>query len=214
MEETDEHRIRKLEIKLARLIAGGIVAVVAILAFIGVTKWYQIPTQVRTAVSDAISKSVEEELPRFGERLERFLTETEEAAERAKEHASEIDGLAQALRSRNVQIQTGIVEIDKDGDPDVFKLDYSCGPYSQAPIRYRGTRGKRVDFPTLFASTPEVFMALSYIDAKSREFAGTSRLGIKTQITHVDTRGFNYDFVVWCQTGLRRGEASWIAVAR
>ena len=113
-----------------------------------------------------------------------------------------------ATQSGNeLKILTGSVDINGDTYPDVH--DPHCRPNPQVPLRLRGARGERVDFSTPFASAPEVFMALSYIDTMT---AGDP-LRISTRVTAVDAHGFNYDLVVWCKTTLWRGRASWIAVA-
>lgn len=107
-----------------------------------------------------------------------------------------------------LKVQTGVVDINEETHPDLPKPN--CRSKSQAPIRYRGARGKRVNFPTPFASAPKVFMALSYIDTAT----GVEHLRIMTRVTQVDALGFSYDLAVWCNTKLIRGRASWIAVAQ
>ena len=205
MAET-EYRVRKLEITLARFIGGGVVAVVAILAFIGDTSLYQIPTQVRTAVSGAVTKYVEEKLPGFDETLRSFLIETGEAVERAKKDAGEIDDLAESLRNWGVQVQTGIVEIHKDKMAHIWDVQQNHCPRGREG--QRGELSGRVNFPEPFSSPPQVLLALSGLD-----FASDRNIRIRAIASKVDEAGFDYLLYTWCNTRVWWIRASWIAVA-
>lgn len=205
MAETED-RVRRLEITLARFIGGGVVAVVAILAFIGVTSLYQIPTQVRTAVSGAVTNYVKKEVPGFGERLQGFLTEAGEAVAQAKKNAGETDALAENLRSRGVQVQTGIVEIHKDKMGDLWDVEQNHCPRGREG--QRGELSGRVKFPEPFLSPPQVLLALSALD-----LASDRNVRIRAVTSKVDEEGFDYLLYTWCNTRVWWIRASWIAVA-
>ena len=72
----------------------------------------------------------------------------------------------------------------------------------------RGVTGGRVDFEKPFSSTPEVMVALRFLDV------GDTTTRIRVNVTAVDPEGFNYDFVTWSGTDINTAIANWIAVAR
>ena len=194
-----EDRVHRLERTLARLAGGAVVAAIAILAFFGVTHFHQIPKEVNKVIGSVVEAHVA--------KLDADLATLKKRTEEAKKNALEVEGWLNRLRAQGVRVQTGTVDINGNDYPDIHEAN--CRPNPQEPIRYRGRRGKREKFPTPFASIPEVIMALSYIDTMTDD-----RLHIMTQVTHVDTKGFNYHLAIWCDTKLWRGGASWMAVAQ
>lgn len=206
MAETED-RVRKLEIRLACLITGGIVTVVAIGAFLGATNLYHIPKQVRQAVSDSIPEYVKRDMPDFREKLQGFLAEAAEAAGRAKGHAAEIEDLANTLRGRGVRVQTGSVSMHRNEIPSLQNIDRCPKPPEE---HRRGHLAGRVNFPEPFVSPPEVLMAFAAI-ATAQVDRG-NRLVVET--TYVDKEGFDYVMYTWCNSIVTWVRASWIAVAK
>lgn len=120
-----EGRVGRLERTLARLSGGAIVAGVMLLAFFGVTSFYQIPTEVGKVVPRAITDYVESQLPGFGGKLRGFLTEAEEASALAKQHADELED---AFRSWGCREHLGDCGVGTYGHTLRWldRVDFSC----------------------------------------------------------------------------------------
>lgn len=72
----------------------------------------------------------------------------------------------------------------------------------------RGERGGRIIFPAPFEEPPHVGIALSSFDLTG----STNRLTVT--VTGVDTQGFNYQYVTWCDTKIWSSQATWIAIPK
>ena len=200
-----EDRIWRLERTLGRLIGGGIVAVVAILALLGATSFHQIPTQIATAVSAYIDR----EEPNFGETIRSFLSDTETAAKQAKESAGEIEAMENALRSRGVQVQTGMLSMSQESHPHLWNVDRGHCPRWAEGGR-RGILDEHVEFPESFLAPPEVVMALNIIDTGH----DGRPVRLFMDVKNVNEEGFDYNLFTSCNSKVNWVRASWIAVAK
>ena len=111
------------------------------------------------------------------------------------------------LRGRDVQVQTGTVEIHKDKMGGLWDVRDSHCPRGREG--QRGELSGRADFPEPFLSPPQVLLALSALD-----FASGRNLRIHAIVSKVDEAGFDYLLYTWCNTKVWWVRASWIAVAK
>ena len=199
-----EDRVWRLERTLGRIIGGGIVLAVVILAFLGVTSFYQIPTQI----TKAISAYIEREEPRFGEKVKGILADTERAAEQAKESAAEIEAIENDLGSRGVLVQTGMVSMDQKSHPHIWNVDRGhCPPWAEGGRR--GMLDEYVKFPKPFLAPPKVLMALNIIDTGH----DGRPVRLFMDVKNVSEEGFHYNLFTSCNSKVNWVRASWIAVA-
>ena len=65
---------------------------------------------------------------------------------------------------------------------------------------------RRIDFEEPFHESPEVIVALKYLDV-----GNNANLRIDAKVVDKDSSGFEYDLVTWCDTVIHGVEMSWIA---
>lgn len=107
-------------------------------------------------------------------------------------------------RARIPRVQSGTISIDaSDGIGDNSR---GC---PQDDSAWRGHVDHRVEFPQPFESVPEVMAAISSVDHYVDR-----NLRLYLDVNSIDTEGFNYRFVTWCDTRLASAEMRWMAVAK
>ena len=130
----------------------------------------------------------------------------QEARKEMDEKMADLQKEVEALKKEagEVRVQTGRVRINRTDIPEL--LQPNCSSHIE-----RGEKHDRVDFQESFASPPKVIMALSAIDVSHN---ANSRFHVIAIPESVDTKGFDYKFVTWCDTAIHWAEAHWIAVAQ
>ena len=112
-----EDRVNKLETTFHRLLGGAVVAVVLLLAYLGIISGYQIPTKVNDVVTAAIKNLVPSA---FLTNLTKFESEARNAAVSAQAHNikakkanDELQALLIKARSQSTQlrIESGIIDL-------------------------------------------------------------------------------------------------------
>ena len=109
---------------------------------------------------------------------------------------------------RYVAIESGVVEMSRD------KLDALVyrGKRDPCKVEERGILGERRVFEAPFLETPEVVVALQAIDIDVEDKT-TSAVRIRARVPpdKIDTDGFSYELVTWCNTTVYWAAMSWIA---
>ena len=121
----------------------------------------------------------------------------QERAQLAEQVAKLQDG------ARGPRVQSGRVYMDSS---DGIQTWISC------PSGPEGTRGhvnERIDFPEPFVLIPEVIAAISGVDHYNNH-----NLRLYVVVGEIDTTGFDYGFITWCNTTLASAELRWMAVAK
>ena len=109
----------------------------------------------------------------------------------------------------SVASQSGVFSIKANGTREL-----SDNTRCDSVDPYRGEMNGRVDFPTPFATPPQVLVGISSLDlTDSRKYAGDA-VRLTVAVKQVDSKGFNYTFNTWCFTVVNGATASWIAVSR
>ena len=206
---TIDDRVHKLERNANRIIGGGLVAIVSILALFGITKWHEIPSAVGDAVPrevdtevqskvaealpDAISEYVNTRNPDLIRNIEVLERRTKDAAEGAEATAGRLDELLDMTRanSQTLRIESGEV---------------SFTARDNSPPGTRGISDGRITFNSTFVEVPEVMLSLTYLD-----HVRGANLRLKAVVKDVDNTGFSYDLLTWADTIIYRAKFSWIA---
>lgn len=99
---------------------------------------------------------------------------------------------------QELYIESGSIHISKDKHPELRKTAVDVGD--------RGAIQKRIKFKKPFHKSPEVMVALAYID-----HVAPGNLRIKAIVTEIDKDGFYYTLATWGKTDIWRAHLSWLA---
>ena len=190
-----EDRVRKLEMLLARIFGGIVVAVVILLGFLGYTSLYQVPQ----GITKAVSKYIEERDDEIIDRIRKFGDEVAEDAGKVKSNAAMTDKLVEQIESSPgaMRVEFGSVNIHKEGIPKLWNPN-GC----EAD---RGVYGEEVSFEEAFIKPPVVIIGITSLD-----LGGHVRLTVR--VDKVTASGFTYSYYTWCDTKVWGATASWMAV--
>ena len=172
------------------------IAVLAVMAAVLATQLQRM--QDRQADADRQLRQRQDQQADAASELAERIAALEDGAQvpRVQSGMIRIRGMIPIEGADSVLVENGI-EDNSRGCPPVNDED-----------RWRGHSDRRVDFPRPFESIPEVMVSISRVD-----YIMGQNLRLHLEVNSIDTTGFNYDFVTWCDTRLRSADMRWMAVA-
>lgn len=150
-----EDRVRRVELRLAYLTGAGLVALAAVLAFMGVTSWKTIPEAAESAVNAEIEPTTRNKIEEAVTRADKILSAVEFQKDFAQLRVEVEDHLGQAPKFEGF----GTAERSLT----LLRGTTGVGPHGSMPPRANGQRVCfRPDCGPAFTATPTVLATATF----------------------------------------------------